>query len=115
MFFKSKMPLANHRCVVAVLLQELRRGEPVSGDERLGQPPKDAFLQRAPPIVAACDDAVAGWCADRRRRVGIGEAHSLPCQAVAVRRIGPAIGVREIAVTKVVGKDENNIRLVRSA
>ena len=83
---KAEVPLANDAGVVPVLFQKLWRGESIGGDERLGQPPKDAFLQRAPPIVAACDDAVAGWCADRRRRVGIGEAHSLPCQAVAVRR-----------------------------
>jgi len=80
---KAKMPLANHRCVVAVLLQELRRGQPVSGYERLGQPPKDAFLQRTSPIVAAGDDAVARGCADGRRRVGVGEAHAFARQSVA--------------------------------
>ena len=109
---KAEVPLANDAGVIAVLLQKLWRGESIGGDERLRQPPKDAFLQRAPPIVAACDDAVAGWRADRRRRVGVGEAHSFVCQAVAVRRPRLPSSVREIAITKIVGKNENNIRLV---
>jgi hypothetical protein len=44
--------------------------------------------------------------------VGVGEAHAFARQSVAMRRPRLATGVREIAVTQIVGKDENNIRLV---
>ena len=62
---KAEVPLANDAGVIAVIMQKLWHGESIGGNEWFRQPPKDAFLQSATPIVAACDDAVAGWCADR--------------------------------------------------
>jgi hypothetical protein len=86
-----------------------------NNDGWLGESPKHPSLQLAAPIVAAGDDAVAGGRADRRRGVGVSKAHALPGQAIAVRCPRPDTGVGEIAVAKIVGKNENNIRLVRSA
>ncbi|HIM71128.1 MAG TPA: hypothetical protein EYM44_11065 [Gammaproteobacteria bacterium] len=40
---------------------------------------------------------------------------SMSGQAIAVRCPRPATGVGEMAEAKIVGKNENNIRLVRSA
>ena len=106
---KAKVPFADHRSVVMVLLQEFRDRQSVFRDQRLRQAPKHTALEVCPPIIAAGDNAVSGGRAHRRGRVRVGEPHALPGQAIAVRRRRLAAGVGEVAVAEIVGEYVNDI------
>lgn len=61
---KAKVPLADHRRVVAVLLEKPGCSQPVAADERFRQPPKNPLLQRAAPVVSPGENPVTSWGAD---------------------------------------------------
>ena len=44
--------------------------------------------------------------------MGIGESHTLACQAVAMRRGGPATRMRQISIPKVISENEYDVWLV---
>ena len=62
------------------------------------------------PGVQARHEAASRWSTNRASRIEIREAHSLGRELVDVRRFDSLLAVAtEIAVTQIVGEDEDDI------
>ena len=106
------MPLADAARGVPLLLQKLCNGQPTWLDQVGRIPVQHAILQTAAPAISASQDAIAGWSADGRRRVHVGEAHAFRCQFGGIwhgdLRVRVIAG--KVALAKVVSKNVDNIR-----
>ena len=63
-----------------------------------------AARKTRPPAVSTREQAVAGWRADARRRMGVGERHAIRRQAIEVWRWNPRARIEraDVPVPKVV-------------
>ena len=111
---EPEVPLAEEGSGVAGFLEQGGQGRPSLFDQGAPVAVQDPGLQARAPGVAAGEDAVAGRRADRRRRVGVGEAQSLGCQAVEGRGRNPGVRVvaAGVALPQVVGQDQEDVRVL---
>ena len=106
----AQVPLAEDAGDVALLLEHLGQGQPVRGDGERAAGAEHAAGHAVAPAVAPGHDAVAAGRTDRCRGVGVGEAHALAGQPVAVRRRVRAAVAGQVAVPQVVGQDDDDVR-----
>ena len=109
----AEMPLSNHGRPVAMLLEQISKGQPFRSDERAFEIVDDPALQPRPPVVATGEQGVTGWRTNRAAGVRVREAHPFRRQAVnggswnfpPLRVVAP-----HIAETQIVGQDNDHIR-----
>ena len=113
-FLKTKVPLADAGCSVAILLEQLGDGQLIGMDTirriRAVHPDVVADATR----VAAGQQASTRGATDRRRGVVVGKPRALRRHRVDVRGIdlGRAVAA-QVIVALVVDEDENDVRLRR--
>ena len=109
----AEVPLADARGAVALLLQHRRERE--LGVERRRVEAVDDAVE-FPPVKPSREQRVAARRADARRAVRIGETQALAGELVEVRRANFRLGIlnREIAVTHVVGVENDDVGAVGS-
>jgi len=111
------MPLADDAGVVALGFEEAGDGGAVFGDQARLVAGHDAALEFGAPGLAAGEEAVAGWRADRGAGVGVGEDHAIGGELVRAwgrdltRLRGHAVDVAE---SQIIAQDHDDVRLVRS-
>lgn len=117
----AESPLAGHASCVAGLLQNRGHGlvfgaqrDAVLAAAQPGDPARHAEIPpnaRMPGVQSSHQNA-AGRGANRRSGVDLGEAQSLLGQAVDIRGLDDFLPVAPgVAVTHVVGHDEDDVRL----
>ena len=107
------MPLAHGRGTVAGTLQQQRDSVVLPRvDQRRAEPIQDPAGERRPPRIAPGQQAVTRRRADRRRAVGIGEAHALARQPVDVGRgnLGRGLVRLRVAPAHVIRQHNNDVR-----
>ena len=108
----AKVPLANARGSVAVLLRKSPDRESIGRNQRRAPFADDSLLQSRAPVISARQQRVTRGRAAAATAVSVRETHSLRGKIVHVRRRNLAalrIIALHIPITEVVGQDDEEV------
>ena len=110
--FPAEVPLADQGRLVPVFAEHPRQRGTIVGDQRRFVSCQHPLLQAGAPRVPPGQQAVAGRRADRRRAVGIGEAHALLNELVQVGGSDLVVWVvrLDISDAEVIGQNQHDVR-----
>jgi hypothetical protein len=108
------VPFSDRGGVVTVSLEERSDRHAVVFDQSRTETTEHAALQSRAPGIAAGEHAVTRGRANGGSAVGVGENHAFPCRAIEIRRgdLAGGIQARDIAVTKIIAQDVDDVGAV---
>ena len=107
---KPEMPLSDDAGRVAGALQHRGQGDALRIDDERGVSRQDAGAG-LPPRIGAGQKSVARRRTGRGRGMRVGKAEPFPREPVHIWRLDRACTIgRDVAVTKIVGVDEDDVR-----
>ncbi len=108
---QPQVPFPNNAGVVTLFFQKGSNGRAAFWDQGFVQPKENGFLESGTPVVAAREYTIACGCADGGSGVSIGKPDALFGNAVNMGSRCQAAREGGVAVTLIIGKDENEVGL----